>query len=185
MYRIDPKMAIFYFPYNEISNKWELIDDPKIAPYYYVNENSDIFSLYMQRECVQINNYRGYKIVSLNSAKEDGHRYQRKVHRLSMKAFKPIEGCDKLEINHIDGNKSNNHINNLEWCTGKQNIAHATENNLMTPHTRRINKDIARKVKILLNEGYKHKEIVEQIPEVTLEIVNNISIGRSWKNVKI
>lgn len=36
----------------------------------------------------------------------------------------------KLEVNHIDGNRKNNHVENLELCTHRQNMEHAVANNL-------------------------------------------------------
>jgi hypothetical protein len=51
-----------------------------------------------------------------------------KVHRLVMLAFSSQE--QKEEINHIDGNKKNNKLNNLEWVTHKENRIHAINNNL-------------------------------------------------------
>jgi hypothetical protein len=60
----------------------------------------------------------GYIIVSLF-----GKSY--KAHRVIMQYFKPIDNYDKMQINHIDGNKTNNCILNLEWCTSKENINHA------------------------------------------------------------
>lgn len=51
------------------------------------------------------------------------------VHRVIAKTFlEPIEGKDY--VNHIDGNKQNNAISNLEWCTFSENIQHAYNHNL-------------------------------------------------------
>ena len=55
------------------------------------------------------------------------------VHRLVMLAFNPLENIElsrTLQINHIDGNKLNNNINNLEWCSAKENMRHSYENHL-------------------------------------------------------
>lgn len=51
------------------------------------------------------------------------------IHRLVAKAF--IPNPDNLpQINHIDGDKSNNKVSNLEWCNNGYNQAHAWKNNL-------------------------------------------------------
>jgi hypothetical protein len=51
------------------------------------------------------------------------------LHRLVAKVF--IENLDnKEQVNHIDGNKKNNHINNLEWCTNQENQIHKVKSGL-------------------------------------------------------
>lgn len=68
----------------------------------------------------------GYKMVHLRYRIEKNCS----VHRLVMKAFSPCPEMDDLQINHKDGNKLNNHINNLEWSTGLENMRHSYETGL-------------------------------------------------------
>ena len=55
---------------------------------------------------------------------KDGKSHKLSVHRLVMNSFYPREDARKLQINHIDGNKHNNKLSNLEWCTGSENMMH-------------------------------------------------------------
>ncbi|WP_213020142.1 HNH endonuclease signature motif containing protein [Bacillus sp. RIT 809] len=55
------------------------------------------------------------------------HHY---VHRLVAEVFIQKEEGKEL-VNHIDGNKSNNCIDNLEWCTHKENMEHARDKQLL------------------------------------------------------
>ena len=78
------------------------------------------------------NNHRGYEQICL---RQNGSRHSCKVHRLVAETF--IPNPDNLpQVNHIDGDKWNNNIDNLEWCTEQQNIQHAIQNGLMQPINR-------------------------------------------------
>lgn len=63
----------------------------------------------------------GYLSVNLTKDKKIYHKY---IHRLLCETFKE-QVIGKNYVNHIDGNKLNNDLNNLEWCTPKENIIHA------------------------------------------------------------
>ena len=69
---------------------------------------------------------KGYRGITLT---KDKKRYPKKVHRLVAEAFIPNPN-NKPQINHIDCNKSNNNVNNLEWCTNSENQKHAFKNGL-------------------------------------------------------
>lgn len=69
----------------------------------------------------QRNSHKGYRVVSLTQNAKDKNFL---VHRLVGMAF--IENPEnKPQINHIDGNKQNNCVENLEWCTNSENQKHA------------------------------------------------------------
>ena len=65
----------------------------------------------------------GYLYVTLN-------KKQYTIHRLVAKLFL-INEQNKKYINHIDGDKTNNCVDNLEWCTASENMIHAFKNNLV------------------------------------------------------
>lgn len=64
---------------------------------------------------------QGYPVVNITGY---GHKKNYKVHILVALMFLP--NPNQLPcINHKDGNKQNNHVDNLEWCTQKQNVIHS------------------------------------------------------------
>lgn len=64
-----------------------------------------------------------YQVNVITPLAVNGYRHSIKVHRLIAMAF--VDNPYNLtEVNHIDGNKLNNHYSNLEWCTRSHNIKH-------------------------------------------------------------
>lgn len=82
------------------------------------------------------NDKDGYKLIG--HAYKGERRKTLKVHRLVLQTFSPIENMDKMDVNHKDGDKENNELENLEWVTHLENIRHAIETGLTPKRTRVI-----------------------------------------------
>ena len=76
----------------------------------------------------QKSGYR-YAMIKLSNGKQKNCR----VHRLVAEHFLPNPDNMK-EVNHKDGNKDNNHVSNLEWCTRSHNVKHSFDTGLKQPH---------------------------------------------------
>lgn len=74
-------------------------------------------------------NSKGYDQVCL---RKDKQQYTKPIHRLVADTFFDGEH-DGYDVNHIDGNKTNNFIGNLEWCTRKENVQHSFRTGLKKP----------------------------------------------------
>ena len=78
----------------------------------------------------KLNYTNGYEFIAM---RRDGESHQRSVHRLVAAAFIPNPN-NKPQVNHINGVKDDNRIENLEWCTMGENNAHAYRTGLKKHH---------------------------------------------------
>lgn len=135
----------------------------------------------------------GYKFVELS---KDGKARKYSVHRLVAKHF--ISNPEnKPQVNHIDGNKANNRVDNLEWVTASENIKHAYENGLKNSPSgdehwsrikrnrvsRKLTESDVREIKKRLASGEKQKDIAEEFG-VFKSTISKINIGETWSWVK-
>lgn len=90
---------------------------------YIIRSNGEIYSLYKNITMNQVLQERiGYYRIQLKA--DDGNKNNLLAHRLVALAFIPNPE-NKPEVNHIDGNKLNNDVSNLEWATKHENMKHA------------------------------------------------------------
>ena len=98
---------------------------------YILSKSGSVYRILNNGEYKQINgskDSKGYLCLDLRSRKTI-KKYP-KIHRLVASMY--IENPKNLEqVNHIDGNKTNNSVSNLEFVTSKQNRIHAIKNNLV------------------------------------------------------
>lgn len=128
----------------------------------------------------------GYKTVALfNNSK----RKTCKVHRLVADTFIP-NPLDKPHVNHKNGKKDDNYVNNLEWATESENTIHAHETGLVKKRlgsnvgTSKLNEDSVAEIKKLLMQGNKQYKIAEQFG-VSKQLISCIKKGEIWSHVKV
>lgn len=143
---------------------------------YKVYENGEVHSYRIGKTVVDevqkvLNGYpntKGYLLVDLSTKKRGV-----KVHRLVAMAFLPNPE-NKPQVNHIDGDKTNNNLNNLQWVTNGENQKHAFKLGLNQPHIKEKNYQY--------RGGHKNCKVVRQMDLEGNEIAIHKSIaiaGRS------
>lgn len=91
---------------------------------YYIDENGNIYNLNTNKKLQGSIGENGYKYYRLS---KNGSKKMFYAHRLVAEAF--IENPNNLPVvNHIDGNKINNHVSNLEWVSYSENVSHWHKN---------------------------------------------------------
>ena len=129
-------------------------------------------------------NYKSNGYVYIELSKNSKKKTFR-VHRLVAEAF--LENKDsKKQVNHKDLNKNNNIVDNLEWSTQSENMNHAYKNgacrNEEKHHKARLKKQDIIKIRILLNQGLKQRDIAEKfnVSQYTIWAIHN---KKTWKYV--
>ena len=134
-----------------------------LNPMYTIYSDGRILSHYTNRYLSATDNGRGYYNVKLFIVKEGDRKIYRTVyvHRLVAEAF--LLNPDNLpQVNHIDGNKRNNNVTNLEWCTAKANTAHALDTGLATRKQPKLSyAQLAEACYLVVNNNYTTTQLAE------------------------
>jgi hypothetical protein len=94
---------------------YSISDDGKV----YRNKDNLLLKTFSQ--------HKGYECISLS---KNGIKKRKMIHRLVAENFLSRESLLQ-QVNHVDGNKLNNNLSNLEWTTIEENLKHAFANNLI------------------------------------------------------
>lgn len=152
---------------------------------YAVNRYGDIINLETRLILKQSLNRKGYPQVDLNPTIT--------VHKVVATTF--IDKSDEnLQVNHKDGNKLNNNVENLEFVTPKENMEHASRNRLINVAKHKLNAkgennnsaklkeiDIV-DIRNLIKDGLTDKYIAE-LYNVSRSNITMIRLRRSWKHI--
>lgn len=115
---------------------------------------------------------RGYKYVVLC---HNGKQSSPKIHRLVAELFLPNPNKEKV-VNHKDGNKSNNHISNLEWCSQSYNTKHSYENGFQKPKKGKDNPMYGKYGK----ENAKSKAVLMIKDNTVIKEFESIELALKW-----
>ena len=152
---------------------------------YYVSKDGHVFSNKMgeiKRLNAYTSGYGGYRRVAL---RKNSKSYNKKIAILVMEAFSSLRPKG-LVLSHNDGNKNNDHLDNLEWVTSKRNSEIMVEQGRSLKGEKQTSsklkeKDVLKIIR-LLNEGMTLQKIGKMFG-VTHENIFLIKKGKTWKHI--
>lgn len=144
---------------------------------YIITENGEIINKHNNRKVKPQPNGKGYLRVII------GHkRYF--VHRLVAQKYIPNPE-NKLQVNHKDGNKLNNCVDNLEWVTNQENRNHAIKNGLHFCGEKCSWSKLTEKDVLFIRKDTFYNIIqLAKMFKVSRTTIRDIKKGRSWKQLK-
>lgn len=143
---------------------------------YAITIDGDVYSLVSKKWMKRTITKLGYEIVRVIVPNRSNPLCF--LHRIVLMTWGTMPPEGKNEVNHIDGNKLNNHVSNLEWNNRRENVIHAVKNGLWNAQKKAISernkKEWAegKKRKAVELGGLKRRELVGDKHEQSKKIIN-------------
>jgi hypothetical protein len=109
-------------------------------------------------------------------------RMNKKVHRLVAQAFIPNPD-NKPAVNHIDNDKTNNKVSNLEWCTNKENSVHCVKQNRQQKGEVHYSSKLKLTDILFIRQSNLLTSQLAKKLNVSWNAVDKARKGKSWKHV--
>lgn len=151
---------------------WKAVNVLYFRSYYYINENGDV-RYYKKNNILMTHKLNGYRRISLYHKKNKKNYL---VHRLVALTFLPNDSKDKKVVDHINGDKTNNHVSNLRWVSHSENALNTVQNGMC--NFSKFSSDIKNKIINDLKNNITIKDIVHKYN------VSKITIYRLKKQIK-
>lgn len=175
----------------KIRMKKKLIKDfmPEVKDCYYIYENGDVESLARKTPRMLKHNKKQNGYYQVHLVRDDGGMIYISVHRLVALAF--IENPNNLfQVNHIDGDKSKNNKNNLQWITPKNNIRHAWDSGLSKARvgsksnlSKTKESEAIEIIRLLRTKQYTDREISEITGASVKGVISKIRRKETWRHL--
>lgn len=124
------------------SEKWLKVPDERFRESYTISNKGRIKNSKGEIKTLHTSG-PGYPNVRLDTGK-NGYRKTYDIHVLEAKAFFGEKESKDIIVNHKDGDKTNNNLENLEYITYKDNSKHARENGLLNKPKKQVKHDISK-----------------------------------------
>ena len=150
---------------------------------YQVSNKGQVKSIAKNKDLIlkqSSKNKRGYSYPTVDLYDKYGKMKTFRVHRLVSETFIP-NPYNLPCVNHKDGDKTNNNVTNLEWCTYSENTKHAYDTNLISPH---MEKAIEKRAKNCRKKVYCHQtnKVYNSITEASRELsLSSSKVGEVCK----
>lgn len=160
--------------------------DIKFTQKYMITKDGRVFNANRNKFLkftIDKDGYFDYTLYTTNGAKHF------RVARISMSTYAPIDGYENLVVNHLDGNVQNNTLDNLEWCTIRENTIHAYKTGLAhgskgskNSQAKLVEKDILDICDLLKQNKFSQKEIAK-IYHISSSIISMIANRKIWTHI--
>lgn len=167
------------------------MDIPEYEGLYQVSNLGNVKSLNYNKTKTEkllklCNDKNNYLILNLH---KNGKQQNKKLHRLVLLTFKPESFFKNAQANHINGIRNDNRLENLEWCSAKENMTHAIKTGLRNDNGENHKNSKLKDIDIIQirlyykNKTYNQFELADKY-NISRQNVGFIVNNKAWTHIK-